>query len=323
MDKYYINIKNKLIDNEIYTRVKDYSKERHKVITYFEIGKILNEAGKHYGKNIIDKYSKKLQIEVGKKYNRSTLFRMKQFYNTFSNEKIAPMAQQLTWSHYTELLPIKDYNKLLYYLNISITLNLTRNDLRNKIKNNEYERLDLKTKQKLINKVEVVASDFIKNPIMVKNTHNYEEISEKILKELILEDLDNFLCELGNDFCYIKSEYKIKIGNRYNYIDLLLYNIKFNCYVVVELKVTELKKEHIGQIETYMNYINENIKRIDQDKTIGIIIVRKDNKFIMEYCSDERIVSREYLLNNKITVEWIKCHVLSKCNIDELIYDKL
>ena len=73
-----------------------------------------------------------------------------------------------------------------------------------------------------------------------------------------------------------------------------MYNIEFNCYVVVELKITELKKEHIGQIEVYMNYIDNKLRKISQDKTIGIIICRKDNKFIMEYCSDTRIISREY-----------------------------
>ena len=78
----------------------------------------------------------------------------------------------------------------------------------------------------------------------------------------------------------------------------MLYNIKYNCYVVIELKVTELKKEHIGQIETYMNYIDKNIKTINQDKTIGIIICKKDNQFIMEYCSDERIYRTTYELIN-------------------------
>ena len=122
-------------------------------------------------------------------------------------------------------------------------------------------------------------------------------ISERILKELILEDLDNFLKELGSGFCYIENEYKIKLGNRYNYIDLLLFNIKYNCYVVIELKVTELKKEHIGQINLYMNYIDKNIKSINQDKTIGIIICKKDNYFVMEYCSDDRIYRTTYVLN--------------------------
>ena len=138
--------------------------------------------------------------------------------------------------------------------------------------------------------------DYVKNPIMIKNSYNYTEISERILKKLILEDMDSFLTELGNGFCYIRNEYKIKLGDRYNYIDLLLYNIDFNCYVVIELKVTELKKEHIGQIQVYMNYIDNNLRRINQDKTIGIIICRKDNKYVIEYCSDDRIIAREYEL---------------------------
>ena len=139
-------------------------------------------------------------------------------------------------------------------------------------------------------------NDFIKSPVLIKNIHNYEIISEKILHKLILEDIENFMKELGNFFCFIASEYKIKLGDRYNYIDLLLYNIEFNCYVVVELKITELKKEYIGQIEVYINYIDKTIKKLNQDKTIGIIICKKDNKFIMEYCSDKRIMAKEYEL---------------------------
>ena len=92
---YYDEIKNKIIDNEIYAKVKDYSKERHTVITYYEIGRLLNEAGGKYGDNIIDEYSKKLVIEVGKKYNRRTLFRMKQLYIIFSNDKVSHLATQL------------------------------------------------------------------------------------------------------------------------------------------------------------------------------------------------------------------------------------
>ncbi len=104
------------------------------------------------------------------------------------------------------------------------------------------------------------------------------------------------MLELGNGFTYIKSEYKIKLGDRYNYIDLLLYNIKYNCYVVIELKTTELKAEYIGQIKKYMSYIDKNIKNINQDQTIGIIICKKDNMFIMEYCSDNRIFRTIYVL---------------------------
>lgn len=132
--------------------------------------------------------------------------------------------------------------------------------------------------------------------ILIKNSSNYEVISEKILQKLILEDILSFLKELGTGFTFVENEYKIKLGNRYNYIDLLLYNIKYKCYVVIELKIIELKKEHIGQIETYMNYIDKNLKTIEEDKTIGIIIVKKNDKYIMDYCSDERIITKEYQL---------------------------
>ena len=294
---YYNEIKTEIINNEITKKVKDYSKNRSDLNTYYNVGKLLSEAGKHYGEGIIEEYSKKLVIEVGKKYNKRTLFRMKQFYNVFKNKKVSQLATQLTWSHYIELLPIKDKDKLIYYLNLSIDQRLSRNDLRKRIKNNEYERLDDKTKEKLKeNKSNNEVTDYIKNPILINNKNKYNEISEKMLQKIILEDIESFLKELGGSFSFIGSEYKIKIGDRYNYIDLLLFNIEFNCYVVVELKVTELKKEHIGQIEVYMNYIDNNLKKVTQDKTIGIIICKKDNKFIIEYASDKRILSREYEL---------------------------
>lgn len=293
---YYNEIKSKLIDNEIYSKIKDYSKEQHKVITYFEIGKLLHEAKSVYGEDIIGRYAHKLMIEVGKKYNKRTLFRMKQFYIMFSDKKVSTLSTQLSWSHYTELLSIKDKNKLFYYLNIATEQKVDVRSLRQKIKNQEFERLPEKTKQKLVENHKIDAQDLIKNPLIIKNSNNYEVISEKILQKLILEDISSFLSELGSGFTFVKNEYKIKLGDKYNYIDLLLYNIKFKCYVVVELKITELKKAHIGQIQTYMNYIDKNVKTIMEDRTIGIIIVKKNDKYIMEYCSDNKVVSKEYEL---------------------------
>ena len=294
---YYNEIKNKLIDNEIYEKAKDYSKERNKVITYFEIGRLLNEAGSKYGEDIIGKYSEKLMIEVGKKYNPRTLRSMKQLYITFNDDFWKPLVSKLNWTNLLLIMPLKDKDKMYYYANLSIKENLSKRQLQLKIKNKEYERLDNKTKEKLITKEKTKVTDFIKNPIIIKKSNNYEEISEKVLKRLILEDMKNFLKELGEGFTYISDEYKIKIGDTYNYIDLLLYNIKYRCYVIIELKVTDLKKEHIGQIQIYMNYVNKNIKSIYEDKTIGIIIVKKDNKFVMEYCSDERVYRATYILN--------------------------
>ena len=291
---YYNEIKNKIIDNEVYAKVKDYSKEIHKVITYFEIGKLLNEAGGKYGDNIIKDYSNKLMIEFGKKYNERTLRRIRQYYRMFSNEKWSPVATKLSWSHYSELLSIKDENELAYYINISLNKNLSKRGLREIIKNKEYNRLPIETKTKLINNDILEVEDLVPNPILIRNKNNADIINEKALHQLILEDIESFMKELGNNFSFIGSEYKIKIGDNYHKIDLLLFNIKYNAYVVVELKITEFKVEYISQVQKYMNYIDKNIKEISNGNTIGIIVCKKENKFVIEYCSDERIAVRKY-----------------------------
>ena len=173
---------------------------------------------------------------------------------------------------------------------------MTIKQLQERIKNHEYDRLSDSTKDKLINNDILKPNDLIPNPIIIKSSSLKQNMSEYALKQMILNNLDDFLNQLGTGYSYVGSEYKIKIGDRYNYIDLLLFNYIYNCFIVVELKVTELKKEHIGQIEIYMNYIDYNIKRFTQDKTIGIIICKKDNKYVIEYCSDNRIISRKYEL---------------------------
>ena len=299
---YYKEIKNELINNEVYKRVKDYSKNRNELSTYYNVGKLLVEAQggedrAKYGESLIKEYSNKLITEVGKKYNYKTLLKMRKFYLMFKN--FSTLSRHLTWSHYCELLTFDNVDEINYYIKQTGDYNLSVRKLREKIKSKEYQRLDDKTKLKLINKEETVVSDFIKNPIVIRSKYNIdkEEVTEKILKKLILEDLDNFLKELGTGFSYIENEYKIKIGNTYNYIDLLLFNYIYNCFVVIELKVTELKKEHIGQIQIYMNYVDKNIKTINQDKTIGVIICKKDNGYYIEYSSDNRIFSKNYILS--------------------------
>lgn len=239
-DNYYNNIKQYLIDNEVYARVKDYSKEKHNLVTHYEVGKLLYEAGNRYGEDIIGNYAKKLVVEVGKKYNPRTLRRMRQLYVFFENQKWSPLGTKLSISHVRELFCLKDINEINYYSYICINENLTRDDLKSRIKLNEYQRLDNATKNKLIKKDKHNAVDFVKNPIFIKNNLHINDISEKVLQRLILEDISSFMKELGNGFSFIDNEYKIKVGDNYNYIDLLLYNIKYKCYVVIELKVLNL-----------------------------------------------------------------------------------
>ena len=247
---YYNEIKNELLNNEINRKVKNYSINRGDLNTYYNVGKLLLDAGKNYGEGIIKEYSLKLTEDLNIKYDVSSLNKMRKFYILI--KKLATVSPNLSYSHYVELLPYDDLNKIRYYIKIISEQNLSVRQLRERLKSDEYERLPESTKNKIINQDESNVVDFVKNPI--------------------------------------------KLGNRYNYIDLLLYNIKYRCYVVVELKITELKKEHTGQIMTYMNYIDKNIKTIEENDTVGIIICKQDNKYVIKYCSDERIIAREYEL---------------------------
>ena len=294
---YYNEIKETLVKNEAYKKVKDYSKNKSDLNAYYEVGKLIVEAqgGENrakYGNKLIKEYSEKLTKELGKGYTYSSLSRMRQFY--MLNQNLATVSQQfynITWSHYTELLKLKNINEVKYYIYIINSQNLSVRELRERIKSKEYERIGYKEE---LEKPEV--NTLIKNPIIIKVDNPNIKLDEYALHQTILENMDNFLKELGIGFTYAGSEVKIKIGDRYNYIDFLLFNVKYNCYVVIELKITEMKAEYIGQVTKYINYVDKNIKEPFNDKTIGVIICKKENKFILEYCTDNRIFTTTYEL---------------------------
>ena len=143
------------------------------------------------------------------------------------------MGTKLSISHIRQLFNINDNKEVNYYAEQVEKRNLSKRQLEEIIKYNEYERLPNNTKGKLISEEKIEMKDLIPNPILIKNKNNFEITSEKVLHNLILEDIESFMKELGNSFSFIGSEYKIKIGDINNYIDLLLFNIKFNCYVLV------------------------------------------------------------------------------------------
>ena len=237
---YYKEIKLKLLDNEVNKKVKNYLINKSDLDTYYEVGKMLVEAGKHYGDRIIKKYSSKLTHDLGKGYSTRNLWMMIKFY--YLKEKVQTLSAQMTWSHYCEFVSFDDINKINYYINIVNNKNLSVRQLRERIKSNEYERLPKSTIEKILTGKKFKIKDSIKNPIIIYNHNDIEIINEITLHKLILSDIEGFMANLGEYYSFIGSEYKIKIGNRYNYIDLLLYNYKYNCFVVIELKVTELKK---------------------------------------------------------------------------------
>lgn len=292
---YYNEIKETFIKNEIYKQAKDYSKNKSNLNSYYKVGKLLIEAqgGEEkakYGNKLIKEYSEKLTREIGKGYSVRSLFLMRKFYLMFS--KVQALPAQLTWSHIIELLTLKDIDEINYYIYIIENQNIPYRELRERIKSKEYERIGEKHE---LNKPKV--NTLMKDPVIIKTNKIPDKITEYALHNFILEDIKHFKKELGSNFAFVDDEVKIKIGDNHHYIDFLFYNIKFKCYVVIELKITKAKPEHIGQIKKYINYVDKHIKQPDDNKTVGVILCSNGNKIVMDYCTDESIFIRTYKIN--------------------------
>ena len=195
---YYDKIKKELIDNELFKKAKDYSKNKSDLEHYYNVGKLLieaqgGEARAKYGDGLIREYSKKLTIDLGKGYSTRNLKLMRKYYLFQKGQTLSAL---LSWSHYIELLSLHDINEINYYIDITSNQNLSVRELREKIKNEKYQRLDDNTKNKLIKKEEVSVIDFVKNPITIRNSVEKEKVSEKYLKYLILLSFFTFISSL-------------------------------------------------------------------------------------------------------------------------------
>lgn len=297
--KYLDNIK-ELIENDIILNKKHKIIENNsRLTTYFEIGRLIVEAQggskrAKYGNGLIKEWSKELTQLYGKGYDTSNLKRMRQFFLTF--EKGATVWHQLSWSHLKYILSYQNQSERNYYINISIKQNLSVRQLKEKIKNNEYERLEYKEDIELINEEkEITIKDMIKNPILINTSKEIDKLSEKALKSFILEKIEEFLLELGYGFTYVGSEYKL---GKFK-CDLLFYNIELQVYVVIELKIRTLKAYDIGQIKLYMNYIDLNIKKDYMNNTIGIILCKENDEIVIKYITDEMLFMSVYKLVEK------------------------
>ena len=304
---YYDEIKNILVDNAIGRKVREYKSNQKDLESYYNVGKLLVEAqgGEErakYGNGLIKEYSKRLTSELGKGYSVRSLTDMRTFYS-FCQKRQSLIAefkfQNVSWTCITKLLKLDDINAIFYYVKCIGKMNLTTRELDSKLKSKEYERLDNKIKEKLVKQEEVTVKDKIPDPIVLEGLESKERLTEKIVQKWIDENPASFCEALGEGYSYIKSQYKIKIGSNYNYIDVLLFNYISNSFVVVEIKVTELKKEHIGQIETYMNYVDANLKKEFHNKTTGILLVRENNKWLIKYINNNGIIVRNYITNEE------------------------
>ena len=231
---------------------------------------------------------------------KKDLYKIQQFYLLI--QKVAPLERQLTWSHYKLLLPLKNVEEIKYYIHITKRDNLSKRALAERIKSNEYGRLSTETKESLLNKEELSIIQSVPSPIVLTPNKSYKVYTEKILQEIIFENIEDFMHQLGGGYAFIGREYKLNIGDKKNYIDYLFYNVVDSRYCVVEIKAREYKKSDYGQIKTYMNYIDEHLKNITQNSTIGIIITKSVNKFEAHYVKDNQVTIVEFKINKVVEV---------------------
>ena len=303
MDKDYKKELIKLVEKaEVNKGYHDYFKNKDLVNNYFEIGKLLIEAQggeEHdtYGNKLIKTWSVELTEKFGKGYDASNLRRFRQFYSEF--KMCGTVCHTLTWSNIRILLPIKNENKRNYYINMCIKKNLSARELKKEIKNNAFERLSLADKEniKLISdKNEVLTiKDTLKDPMLIPINEDLDNISEEKLAKIIRKELEIFLLELGCGYTYAGKE--VRMGE--SYCDLLFFNTEFLCYVVIELKTRKIKKEDIGQLEYYVNYVDENMKKESFNPTIGVLVAKEGNYLVMKYCTNKNIYKTTYKIINE------------------------
>ena len=303
MDKDYKKELIKLVEKaEVNKGYHDYFKNKDLVNNYFEIGKLLIEAQggeEHdtYGNKLIKTWSVELTEKFGKGYDASNLRRFRQFYSEF--KMCGTVCHTLTWSNIRILLPIKNENKRNYYINMCIKKNLSARELKKEIKNNAFERLSLADKEniKLISdKNEVLTiKDTLKDPVLIPINEDLDNISEEKLAKIIRKELEIFLLELGCGYTYVGKE--VRMGE--SYCDLLFFNYEFNCFVVIELKTRKIKKEDIGQLEYYINYVDENMKKENFNPTIGVLVAKEGNYLVMKYCTNKNIYKTTYKIINE------------------------
>ena len=301
---YYEQVENLIKNNEVNKKVRALQDNSETLYTYWNIGRLIVEAqgGKKrakYGDGLIKEWGCKLSEKYGKNYDGPSLRRARMFYLEFPI--CGSLNHKLTWPHYRYILPIKNENERNYYINRVILDNLSVRDLRREIKNKSFDRLSYADK----NNIEIISDtnlslsieDMIKDPIILKSDIDTNEINEKVIHKYIISLLEDKFLELGTGFALVGHEYKIVISNNTYHIDLLFYNYKLNAFIVVEVKTRAVKPQDIGQLQFYVSYVENNIKDSNHNKTIGILIVKKKNKYVIEYTTSPDIYVTTYMLN--------------------------
>ena len=299
---------------------------------YWNIGKMIiekqsgNKRAK-YNDYITNELSIRLTTVFGKGFSKRNLERMRKFYSCYPIA--TTLSSQLSWSHYLELIKIEDDVKRNFYMHECINSNWNVRELARQRSTLLYERVyNAKDKNKILeisNKGFIVnePKDIIKDPFVlefldIKENTNYLESD---LEKNILNHLKEFLLELGKGFTYVGNQVRITLDTEHYYPDLLFYNRILKCFVIIDLKIGKVTHKDIGQMQMYVNYYDRNIKALDENKTIGILLSTDKNETIVKYTLPEdnnTIFSAEFKLTIPSKQEFINVIEDEKRNLELL-----
>ena len=280
------SIKNEIKTTQIST-VQQVNKNL--IMMYFRIGKILDENSK-YGNSFIKNISHAIKVEHPnmKGFSERNLKRMKRFYNEYKEYGKVPQAvAHLPWGHNILLFEkIKDKNIRKIYAEATIENGWSRNILDLQIKSNYHKRIG-NSINNFKNSISKIDSDLVNNTL--KDPYIFDFISlnndykEQELENKMIEKIKNVLLELGTGFSFVGSQYKLIVGDKEYFIDLLFYHLKLKSYIVVELKATEFKPEYIGKMNFYLSAVDDLVKDKNDNPSIGLILCKNKDKFIAQY----------------------------------------
>lgn len=270
------------------------SVNRKMVYTYYEIGRIIVEEEQKgqerakYGQQLIYELSEKLSKEFGKGFSSTNIKQMRGFYQTYSKGQTASDEFNLSWSHYLKLMRIEDENERKFYEIEAFKNNWSLRELQRQYDSALYTRLALsRDKNKVLElavKGLVVENprDAIKDPYILEFIGLPEKsiYSESELEQKLIDKLEYFLLELGTGFTFVARQKRISFDEKHFRIDLVFYNRILNCFVLIDLKIGELKHQDIGQMQMYVNYFDREIKLLEENRTIGIILCQNKSEIL-------------------------------------------
>ncbi len=279
-------------------------------LMYWSIGKKINDEivqnkRAEYGKEIVATLSQQLGQSYGKGYSYSALTRMMKFANCFSEQNIATLSQQLSWSHFRELIPLEDKLKIEFYTQVAIMDNWSVRVLRDRINSQLFERTALSKKpDELINyeienlkKGEISKDVILKDPYLLDFLELDDRYLEKDLEDSILRDIEKFILELGVGFTFVARQKRIIIDDEDFNIDLLFYNRKLKRLVAIELKIGKFKASYKGQMELYLKWLEKYEKEEGENSPLGIILCadKKSEQIELLELDDSNIHVASYL----------------------------